>query len=365
MVKILLTSILVFVSACGSRELNINALDLNQYVTDLSAQAESFPAYLDLMKPDQCKPLEGPNDTTLTEFTDKQFKPIFPVIPCEVKKMEEFFSDKSQMKQLFLIGPAGTEVDARIQAFAKHDVDSKLIEIRLDKLSEDSKAQSWTEADYQRVLEAVLSKNNSDKTVFLFSGPIAKINLYRAIIKPFSAEKEIVFERLSKTKKAMVVDELSFEEINYYVALMMPQAQEQAQQIALLTYAFIPTASVFDFVPLVGASETAVDVVYQEFLRQNQSPHGDNLMQIKKSMGSLLGSPEANKLATFNRKFFRDRLQAKIDNNLEQMSKIAQSFEDKYKLDLKAYCLSVLKYASVNGLPDSMQYLLKDCKENK
>ena len=221
-------------------------------------------------------------------LTDDEFKPVMPVVPCEVKKITEFFADKSQPKQLFLIGQPGTEADARVYALAKHDANSRVIEIRLDKLTEDSKAQAWTETEYKRILEAVLSKNNSGNTVFLLSEPVEQINLYNAIIKPFSAIKKPVFEKLSKTKKAMPVDELSFEEINRYVTFMMPEAQEQWQKIALLTYAFIPTTSVFDFVPLVSTSDSPVDIVFKKILRQNQSPEGDNLSSVKESMRGTL-----------------------------------------------------------------------------
>ena len=168
MVKIFISLILLLVSACGSRELNINSLDLSRYAT----QPDSFPAYVELMKPG------NPG-----------------VVPAEVAEISKFFADKSQVKQLFLIGQLGTEVDARIYAMARHDTHSQVIEIRLDTLNQDSKAQAWTEIEYSRVLDAVLSKNNSENTVFFLenfdSTKLGLVSAYRAIIVPSHPEQEL------------------------------------------------------------------------------------------------------------------------------------------------------------------------------
>jgi hypothetical protein len=343
---------LLALAACQNQGLNPEALDLNRYVTNLSESQHKFPAYVALMTADKCKPLESANGASL-----------YPTVPCEVKKIADFFADRRHPKQLFLIGQRGIEADVRVYALAKHDPNLRVIQINLDTLRKDAEAQAWGDGEYNQILKAVLAKNNSENTIFLLSEPIAQISSYSSIVKPFTASQQPVFEKSSKAQKAMPLGEIPLQELTAYLKGIMSYNVNRAEEIALLTYAYIPTASALDVVSSLEVSENSVEAVYQEFLRQNQLPAGDNLTAVMESMRDLLKNPNSAELADLNRKLFRDRLNLKADMNLEQMSKVSKSFKDKYELERKLYCLNVLKYANANAIPDSMRYLLEDCEK--
>lgn len=343
MVKIILAISLLGLSACHSRELNINALDLSRYSRNLSTSQEHFPAYIALMTP-----AEGRSG----------------VVPKEVEQITKFFVDKSQPKQLFLVGQPGIEVDARVYAMAKHDVSSRVVEILLEVLDKDAKAQSWTENEYRSVLSEVLTNNNTPQAIFWAKRLEPIFEEYNTVISaPYHKDTPVV-DKLSKTKRLVALDEIPRTELTVYTKSVVLD-EESASTLALLVHSFIPAISVLELLPLVGDYEGSLELAHQEFIRHNALSIADGLANIKDNMQALMeitDSEKQSKLTILTRKMHQNRQQFKEDQNLEQMKNISNTFKQKHELNRKKYCLDVLKYANANGLPTTMNYLLDGCE---
>ncbi len=297
MVKIVLSFILLCVMACPSRDLNLNALDLNRYVANLSEHPENFPPYVKLMTPDH----DG-------------------VVPREVADLIKFFEDKTQPKQLFLIGQPGLEMDARVDAMALHDKNTRVIEIRIDRLAQDAQAQAWTTAEYDRVLEAVLRENNTENTVFLVGQlgniPVKLLANYRVVI--VTSHKNYVLSGL--TGKACIHADV----------IPLPELMDYAHELdktwgaaaSMLSFAFLPGYNILEITQAVLAAKPAsekelVNHVFSQYQAHDET--GKSNSEVKFEM-ELLASQMAS----------QDTIQRAFANMLKFRSYYAEAHRMKH-----------------------------------
>ena len=272
MVKISLSLLLIFVSACGSRELNLGALDLTGYTRNLSESQEHFPAYVSLMTPGNTG-----------------------VVPAQVEKITQFFADKSQPKQLILLVQRDTDVDRGMYALAKHDKNSQVIELRMDLMTQDAKIQGWTPVELDRVIEAVLKRNSTENTIFFVdSNSITLPNLklfesYQVLIK---TDIKILDRQTGQMSKWPLQFIPLSELILYSEALSHDTgiAVKDIRKAALLLFTFMPHESFMTSIEIVlemsktiiETTDPILDAVFMHY--QNKDPLKRTRFDLKNKM---------------------------------------------------------------------------------
>ncbi|MES2503615.1 MAG: hypothetical protein V4534_01930 [Myxococcota bacterium] len=204
---IIATGLLSLISACGGRSLNIDAIDLSRYTLNLSESQDQFPAYVKLMTRTSaaakfCSTVNTPVCRSEQDIWTNKVAEICvehlsnvchmasQVIPGEVEEIAKFFADKEHAKHLYVVGKSNADVDARMFAMARQDKGSHIVKILSDRMTDDAKAQGWTESEYSAVLAAVLKKYHTKSTIFYIKGHSTDYASYNAVINAEYSESQ-------------------------------------------------------------------------------------------------------------------------------------------------------------------------------
>lgn len=328
MVKFLIILIGLLLSSCGSRELNLNSLDLNRYTKNLSESQEHFPAYVKLMTPAENR--QG-------------------VVHAEIEQILNFFSNKSVAKQLVLLGEPGPETDARLYAMALHDKNSRLIELCMDKLAIDAHNQAWTNVEYRRVVMEILKNNHTENTVFVLRTlgdmPVELLDDYPAIIAMTYRE----YARTDLASKPHVSTEPIplLELIDYAEKL----DHDQAISAVLLAFAFLPGHSALGVTHAVLKAKPAserelVNHVFAQY--QAQDSTGKNNADIKSEMENFISDMSSEE---------------KIGQAVQNMIKFRFYYAEHHKMKHLSYVVRKEFEPELKGLAENQNLLVERLAE--
>lgn len=309
---------------CGQHAIPPFPPELSRYVANLSESQDRFPAYADLMKSGNCEPMSIDGSS----LPDSHLQPINLTIPCEVKHVAAFFADKSQTKQLQLVGQSNADANSRVYAFAKSDSNTRVIEILSDRIVEDSKIRGWDHYEQQQILQAIFEKYHNDNTVFVVNSFDAKLMKNHHLLIKSRAD-------LGHLGRVMTLGFVHLPELVTYAEKLAESKnidKTSARKAAMLLFAFAPNASFLEKIETILDRSVKMtwqkDPVIQAVLWELQLGH--NLEDAMQKFASDLANYEPERLLMISRmlredsKVFTDHSAQRDRDLLNRIKKIYQ-----------------------------------------